>query len=376
MKKESKLTRKRLLRYAIQGLVLGILATTAVLIYFTEPEATLAHLKEFDWKYGFVCLGLILIAWLCNGLRIYILSRSMGYAIRFRQAISISLSAEFGIAATPAGMGGAVIRLSLLRMAGVSVGHGTSMLATDMALDFLFFLLLLPFAAYSIMNNPRFARIFHWREPGEYIVGLVVLAVVLFIFLFLVRSGLLGRLISNLSRLERMRHHRISARLRLLRWRVNGEMRRMKQGMVHLIHLHKGAILLTFLVASLQWCCRYGTLSLLLSAFQIPNNPVVLFFLQGILFSVSLLVVLPGGGGGVEVLMALALRQMIPPSLVGIVILLWRFYTYYLYLFGGGAVFLWTFAHLRRVFPKASENASGEAEFELEQERLNQVHSA
>lgn len=352
MKKDSKLTRNRLLRYSLQAIVLGVLASTAVLIYFTKPEQTLGHLREFDWKYAIVCIGVVILAWMCNALRIYLLTRSLGYALRYRQALCISMSMEFGIAATPAGMGGAVIRLSFLRLAGIPVGHSTSTLATDMALDALFFLLLLPFAFTSIAKNQRFLNALPFKEPGDITGTILALLFLLAALVIAVRSGILKTLAHRIVRHPRLLRYRLRARMRWTRWKAAKELQRIRQGIAVLVQMRKGVLLLTFVVSAVQWCCRYGILVLLLNAFQVPTNPVLLFFLQGFLFMTSLAIVLPGGGGGVEVLMALILRQLIPPALVGVVILLWRFFTYYLYLFTGGAVFLYVLSHLNDIFPK------------------------
>jgi len=52
------------------------------------------------------------------------------------------------------------------------------------------------------------------------------------------------------------------------------------------------------------------------------------------------------------VMTALVLPLIIPHSLVGIVILIWRFFTYYLYLLGGGIMFFTTCARLNTLFPQ------------------------
>jgi uncharacterized protein (TIRG00374 family) len=60
---------------------------------------------------------------------------------------------------------------------------------------------------------------------------------------------------------------------------------------------------------------------------------------QGILFTVSLVLVVPGGGGSVELLALLILPHFIPKSLIGVVLLMWRFLTYHLNILVGGAAF-------------------------------------
>ena len=355
MDNKDKLTRKRLLRYAVQGITLGVVASTAVLIYTSEPSERLQHLRDFDWGFLFICLALVVTAWLCNGLRTLLLSRSLGYRLTGLQSLCVTLSTEFGMAATPAGMGGAVIRLSFLRFAGIPIAHGTSIYATDMILDTIFFILLFPFAVYSFLDNQYLFKLLRWKDPSDlYFFGGCLLFGLLLILLFL-RLGLHHDLWQILTKWEPSQRYRLPARARLLKWRVAREYQKFIHGLKELFKIPRGLLTIIFLIASVQWCCRYGVLSVLLYAFGVPNNPAIVFLLQGILFTIAIMVVLPGGGGGVEVLTALVLNQMINPSLVGLVILIWRFFTYYLYLLAGGTMFLWAISEPERMFPQMKQ---------------------
>jgi uncharacterized membrane protein YbhN (UPF0104 family) len=62
-------------------------------------------------------------------------------------------------------------------------------------------------------------------------------------------------------------------------------------------------------------------------------------------------VFLPGGGGSVEVATAIILGHFVPVTMVGLVLLLWRFSTYHLYLLAGGAVFFYVSGHMNTIFP-------------------------
>jgi uncharacterized protein (TIRG00374 family) len=349
MKKTRKLTQKNILRYAMQGIILGILATTLVVFYTIEVE-TIEQLAHFRWRISFVLIGLIIIAWLCNGCRIMILSRSLGYNLSYRQSIAISLSSEFGIAATPAGMGGAIIRLALLRRAGVPIAHGTSMLATDVALDSLFFSLLFPFALYSIFRNPKILALFQSIEWG---IVLILLLGISALLLLLAKFHFIRHVSFFVIHWTFLGRYRLPARYRFLKWKLANGWRQMKEGLYRLFSMRKSAVLITFLLASFQWTCRYSILPLVLYALSIPNDPVLLFMLQGLLFLTSMLLVLPGGGGGVEVSTALILKLIIPHPVIGIVILIWRICTYHLYLLGGGITFFTTCARLNTLFPQS-----------------------
>ncbi|MDX9754517.1 MAG: flippase-like domain-containing protein [bacterium] len=362
MRKSNSLTQSILFRYAIQGAVLGVLASIAVFFY-THSVETGYHLQNFQWRWGLVMVVMIFTAWVCNGARVYFLSRSLGYKLSYLQSLSISLSSEFGIAATPAGMGGAAIRLGLLRRAGIPLAHGTSMLATDVALDSCFFALLFPFALASILNNPKVLALFSQMGTTHMVSlslgGLGLLALIWLAY----RARLFHGLSALLLRQPLCRRHRMQTRLKHLRRKLKIESRRVREGIAHLFHLQRKTLLLAFILASLQWTCRYSILPLILYAFSIANDPVLLFMLQGILFTVSLVIVLPGGGGGVEVLTAVVLKLIIPDALVGVVILVWRALTYHLYLLGGGSMFFWTCWNMKTLFPRAVVDEEEELDY-------------
>ena len=367
---KKRITQGSLFRYAIQGAILGVLASVGVFLY-THSDETMTHLHEFHWKLAILMFAMILTAWLCNGCRIFLLSRSLGYPLSYRQSIATSLSCEFGIAATPAGMGGAAIRLGLLRRAGVPLAHGTSMLATDIAIDSLFFLLLTPFAIYSIFKNPKVLALFSHIHTVKLLILFCGIPLILTLLIWMGKKGGFRWCYEKIASHPFGHRHQIQSRVQIISHKFQQEFHRMKGGIAHLFQLRKGILLCTFLLSSIQWICRYSILPVILYGFSIQNDPVLLFMLQGILFTVSLVIVLPGGGGGVEVLTALVLKLIIPNPLVGIVILLWRFFTYHLYLLGGGSMFFYTCWHMNSLFPLQQSNDDEDIDFDETQERNN-----
>jgi uncharacterized protein (TIRG00374 family) len=285
------------------------------------------------------CLGLVVTAWVCNGLRLKLLSAALGYRIPLPRCVRITLSSEFGIAATPSGVGGGFLKIYLVRREGVPVGEAMSFLATDMTLDFIFMLCVIPLGISSFLQIFRPVV----KRPTEGV--LYMLAAVALVLLF---AGLFWRrrVSANGTRppsagLQRPRGLRglvVSARRVIRKW--SGEFR---AGYTTLLRMKKHYLVGTFLVSMVQWSCRYGVLVVILRAFgENDVNPFALFILQGMLFFGGLVLVLPGGGGGVETAFAFTVGQLIPGSIVGVALVLWRFFTYYLYLAAGGTMLLIT----------------------------------
>lgn len=355
MKSPPSLNQKKLLRYGLQGVALGVLATVLV-IAFTAREETFEHLRQFSPFFLILLFGMVVTAWICNATRVRIMCRAAGYSLSFRQSLAVSMSTEFGIAATPAGVGGTVIRLSLLRRAGIPLTESGSLLAADAAIDLLFFTLLAPAAGYVLIKHGLLRQL--TDEPTELDALFLLSALIALIVgvVILLRSDRFHRVLARLADATAFgRRHRLEIRHRHLRITVARSVRRVSSSLVFLWRERKITLLLNFAIASVQWCCRYLLLPVILYSLGVAANPLPLFLVQGVLFGLSLLVVVPGGGGSVELLSALVLPNFAPGHIVGVVVLVWRFFTYHLYLLGGGTMFFYTCHRLHRLFPATPE---------------------
>lgn len=345
------LDRRKLLRYVLQGVALGTVATVLVLV-FTMRHGTLDPLRQFPPAVIALLFGMVFLAWLCNGARMWLMCRAAGHPLRYLQAIAISLSTEFGIAATPAGLGGSVIRLSLLRRAGVPIPTAASLLATDAAIDLVFFALLSPFAIHELLHDAVLRAVIRKPSETDTLFALGILLALAAGAVQLVRSERFHRLVARILAATAFgRRRRLAARYQHLRRNFGRSLRRLIDTLVFLRQRRKSALFLNLLIASIQWCCRYLLLPVILLGFGVHVNPLPLFLIQGVLFGLSLLVVAPGGGGSVELLTGLILPGLVPSELVGLTVLVWRFFTYHLYLIGGGTMFFWAFNRLDRLFP-------------------------
>ncbi len=341
MKPLSSLNRRRMRRYVVQGVALGAVASVLV-VFFTSGAETLDHLRAFSPRWLPLLFGMVALAWCCNGARVWLMCRAAGHPLRYARALTVSLSSEFGIAATPAGVGGTVIRLALLRQAGVPLTTAGSLLAADAAVDLVFFALLAPFAGFILLRGGLLDRLLDSPTEMDALVVVLVLLATAALLIVLLRSRSFHRAVHRALAATRFgRTRRLPGRHRHLRITVGRSVRRVFASLAFLWRHRKGALLANLALASTQWCCRYLLLPMLLFAFGVSVNPLPLFLVQGLLFGVSLLVVAPGGGGSVELLSAIILPNLAPTAVVGVVVVLWRFFTYHLYLLGGGLVFFY-----------------------------------
>ena len=198
MKPSRILNRKTLIRYLLQAMALGGIASVAVFV-FTLREDTWQQMRQFHWPLLPVLFGTVFVAWICNGGRVLVLSRALGYKMSFHQAIAVSLSAEFGIAATPAGVGGTVLRLALLRQANIPLTRGGSMLAADVTVDLAFFSLITPVAVFVILKDPAFGGLLQ-EADDLHVIGLMsALALVAVGLIYLLTRSRVQRYLQNWS---------------------------------------------------------------------------------------------------------------------------------------------------------------------------------
>lgn len=335
----------KLMRYCMQGASLAAVVTGVVILATSAPE-TIVRLKHFPPGYLLALAGLLAGMWICNSARTWLLARAMGYPIKYTDSLGISVSTDFGVAATPGGIGSQPIRLGLLNRAGLPPPVSGSIVTIDLFLDWAFFALLIPFAVYVGIRDPFW---FSLLKSGKIAAALLVvggLLALLTLLILLVRGKGLKRGLHALGQTSLGQKHRIRGRWRYWRREIRQHVRDGWSEVKALFGRRKLVVLSDFVLACLQWTCRYMILPVLLLAFSTHQNPLPLFVLQGVLFGVSLLFVVPGGGGSVEILSLLILPHFVSKSIVGVVILLWRFFTYYMCLLVGGAVFMWKIRHL------------------------------
>ncbi len=360
---------RHLVRYAVQGTALG-LVVTAFIMLFTSDRGTLAQLRDFPlWCLSVMC-AMVGVAWLCAGTRLWLIARSMGYGFRYRDMLTMGLASEFGVAASPAGVGGAAVRMGYLHRAGVPMHSALTIFAADSVLDTVFFLLLCPITIVVMVHDPSWwgiARDGLKMGPGTPLLlaggALLILLVIRF------WSAIIRRIDRAVVRVPGSRRFRLPARWRHLQHMLKRTVHRAWTGTHFLLRSRPWVLLVSLALSGMQWVCRYGILPLILFVFHTARNPVPLLLLQGFLFALALLLVLPGGGGGIELLTTAVLRYFVPLSLVGVVVLIWRLFTYYLYLLVGGAVFART-CH-RRMTLTILENHHGDL-----MEHMDRVHGS
>lgn len=268
------------------------------------------------------------ISGLAKAAKLHLLVSRLDRRLQFRRSLAISLATDFAFLASPAGAAGYVVNAALLRSAGASWSGSTAAVAAEQALDWIFFAIAVPLAAFASLA--MLAIVLPGFSPSGVAVPVAAIG-----FLALACWPLRSRIGSAAlgwartipwweSRLDGLSRH-IAEVGRQTKFLLAGSL--------------SSAIVLMLLTA-VQWLTRYGVLWFVLKQLghQLPLG--FLMVVQATALHVAQWTGVPAGGGGADVALATVLHHWIPLSSMAIVLLLWRFATLYVPLVVGAICLL------------------------------------
>ena len=312
-------------KYFIRGGILGLILVSFFNIYAVASSIdtrAVTQLRSISVKQYAVLSFMIFLSWCCNGGRIWCLARAINHPLKYRQALATSLSKEFGVTSTPGGAGGPVIRIGMLRLAGISMTESAAIFAIDILLDIFYFIILAPMSVYVIIKEPGLFTGFKSFGANLSPLYIVSLAIILAIAVsFRLKKGW-ERWISG-KRTHRM-FKKYSRGISSIKYVWNHK---------------KRYLMLDFFLAVIHLTSRYSVLPLLVIFMSSSQNAFPLILIQSILQMISIFLVIPGGGGSVEILSMIILPYYLLESQTGVALVIWRFFTYYLYALTGGLAF-------------------------------------
>lgn len=310
-------------------LVLGLVAALAIPILI-GGRGIVTELRSFPTSQMMIMLGMIVICWNLNALRLRVLLAGRAGKLSQWRAFSIVMATEFAICATPGGTGGPLTLLGLLARRGIRPAQASAIFAVDQLTDLLFFLSgLIGVAIYVLIEAVDL-------ELG-WLVGLPsLLLITAFIMLWLTLSNysrvmhITGRW---LAKLKVRRHSRFGLARRLLHFR---------NSLVETLRLPRWQLLVVFLLCCAHWLIRYSVLYLVVQGLGQHIDWAWTFLVQMVSMAAGQLSFLPGGAGGAELTSSALLTPLIGAQSAAAAVLIWRFITYYFYLLAGFPMFLAT----------------------------------
>lgn len=312
---------------ALQVLFVALaLSAPLALTHWLGGEDAWQALATFPLTLLVAMFALAVACWNLNAWRLRLLLAGRAGALSQRSALGIELASKCALCATPGGSGGPAVLLTLLARRNLPPSKGAGIFLIDQAFDSLFFISLLSgLALYtlSVDTGWPYQRLIRW--------SLVALTLVI------------GLGIVCLWTFPRWRLGRRGTRLlspRLGRTLVRHGLR-CRQALLRTLGLPKRTLAMVALLTVLHWCARYSLLYLAVRGVGGHIDWLWTFFTQMLGMAASQFSFLPGGAGTAEIGVSALLVPFLTTAQIAAAVLIWRLFSYHLYLLVGAPVLLW-----------------------------------
>lgn len=306
---------------------------TALIPLLLGGRDALRELAVFPVGQLVLMLGLIVVCWNLNALRLRLLLPGRAEPLSQSRALGVVMATEFAICATPGGSGGPLTLLGLLTRYGIRPAQGSAIFMIDQLTDLTFFLAaLIGVALYVVFEAVELNL--------GWLVGLPIVLLgcgLMLLWLMLRHTSRLLRVSSvwlarlRLERLSLNQRRRLAIARRLLTFR---------RALIETLRLPWHILVLVFALCCGHWLLRYSVLYLAIDGLGESVDWAWTFIVQMLAMAAGQLSFLPGGAGGVELTSSALLVPSIGKHNAAAAVLIWRFVTYYFYLLVGAPVFL------------------------------------
>lgn len=229
---------------------LSLLAGIAVALAYGGLDA-FTRMRQLPLWPLIAGLAMIALGWQVNAARLRVLARGLGARLTQRAAVPLVMTAEFSAAATPAGAGGLLTYVHLLKRRGLAATQATALYTIDQLLDLVFFLTLLPLLAALLAAGYAPVQLRHQLA----LLALALLGGLALAGLLLLRYRpmlLFAGRVACLLRVSRAR------RVRLARGFV-----RYRRGIRLILALPRRRLLAVYALCAAHWLLRYSVLYVL-----------------------------------------------------------------------------------------------------------------
>ncbi len=318
---------RTLLRAAAWLVPLGVLANVGLALLTTDFH----YLREVGRvSAGAVGLtvGLALLPWVTQSLRIGLWTRFVGHPISFWGGIRIAAGGVLGSAVTPTAVGGGTIRWALAARQGVPAGHAASLLAVEAVEDLVFIAVALPVAVGLSEVAGADALDRASRSPAlslqtPVLIGLGVVIALGLLGTAVWRLAIAGRLGAG----GRRRALRLGARVRRPARRTLADVRTVA-GLVARRGKRRFAVSLS--LTAVQWIARYSLATLVIVLLGGPLRPFLYWVLGWMTVAVSSAVPTPGAAGAAEATFYVLHAPFVPAEMLVVATAAWRLLIFYL----------------------------------------------
>ena len=315
------------------------LGSLALILAFTVDEKTVESVLQLEPGFLGVATLMVAMLWVVEGLRIKSIAYALGssHPLRLRDGCRVYLVTFFFAGITPMAVGEWPAQVYGLCRSGLSPGESA---AVSLVRAFLTKTVFVVAAAFLLFVDGRAARgssaIFILFRVAFY--GMTATTAVYLILLW--RAGLAQSLMQKLEQFRYFQSfYEKKPKVRAVLVKIVNEASQFQETVGH-INKKNGLYFLTpVLLTALFWGIFYAIAPVILAGMGVVVDIRTTIAWQVMIMLVIPYVPIPGGSGVAEFGLATLFAAFVPSSVLGVFILSWRFFTYYLTLIFG-AIFI------------------------------------
>ncbi len=323
-------TRKRIFYF-----ILYSIAIIFVVLGVTVGPKTFMALKQLQIRYLLAAIGLVCLMFYFDVLRLQILASALGAKLSFVYTFNSIMAYNFLSAITPALTGGEPLLVYKLREKGIGVGKGTSIVVIRGILMIIFIAIGGPLIIYyhhELLPNLWFRRLF---EGVAVFLLILILAIVYAIFSTLKAEHLVEKLLHLLDRFNFLK----SKTPKLIQ-SIDSWIEELNLSMKLFFKERKWSLFCAMLCTVAFICTNYLLAYVIIKGLNCNVSLAKVFMIQFVLYFLLYFSPTPGGSGVAEGGFYVLFSPLVPNHLLGLLIILWRFFTIYLGVIWGGIIIM------------------------------------
>ena len=301
------------------------LVVLAVVLYLTVDRETLELLLDFNPVYLLLALLLRTFSLVFWAYRMTELSKALHYRVGAGYAFLVVTANLFAGAITPGQAGGEPVRIHGLYRAGLTIGDATAVALMERVLDGV--VLSLMGVVAMIALGPLWLSLPPWIIAGMGAAWIVMVGLILVLALATQRPARVNNLVMRVLIWAERRFP--GERIRKMIAGAERETDALFSGLVFFTTKGRRGLVTGGICTALFWSSEFFVASLILIALGQAPFIAESFLFQLIIAIVSLAPLTPGSSGIAEIAAASLYALIVPSSIVGVFVLLWRALLYY-----------------------------------------------
>jgi uncharacterized protein (TIRG00374 family) len=315
-----------------------IFSLTVIIIVFvtTFNEETIGYILHFSVVFLLLAIMFRLIALVFWGLRIRVMSKSLGYQVKLSHCLNMILAGLFAGTITPGQSGGEPVRVHELYRHGVKLGDAASVVIMERVLDGIVLtimgVILVTMITGFLLSSFSFVLILLIIVAWIFMISFLIIPVLAIKYPEWTKRGLMRLITWMVSKVPQW-----SASSDDLIKRADHEIDNLVESMTRFTGTARSGLLGGAVMTLLFWITEFFVASVILVGLGFGPFVVNSFFFQILIAIINAVPITPGSSGIIELSASSLYAFIIPTGSIGVFILLWRFVTFYLNM-GLGAI--------------------------------------